>query len=406
MKKNVLFMIPILGIGNIQVNNSNFIINKLESVEEITNYLFSKIDVLSNKLKELNEEVNIKSLNVHDIQIEDYNYNDKGKLIVFNDNNGYMVIGDKFKLYDLKLLENNPFEHIEYDELVFNTINGYSYIENNEIFPINNGIALVNNQIYDGQEKYGDGAIKDPSKYIISRYGNDYTLKSEGSLNGSVLHYMNNRNQTNYSCYLTNKDGLRYGEENCGLVSAYICIDYIMKRYYSSLIDSTSTRYYDPKIEEKEYYDKKLKDSNVEACSLTKENLYFVTRKKAFEVKNAPEGLSLWDSSTIIEKAFEEYDMTINYIEEVKWAKYALEYYKEIDKGRPLLWSPLSSDTYGSHTMAASGYKYYFKNEKWWIFNNSSTIALVEVQDGWCDYTRYFDLNAYTGFGGFARWGI
>lgn len=399
MKKNILFMIPILGISNVQVNNSNFIIDEFDSSEKIVNYLSSKIDILNDKLKEINDEIDIKSFKSYDIKIKDLDYSGDGKLIVFNDNNGYMVIGDKFKLYDLKLLENNPFDYIECDKLSFNTIGGYSYIKDNEEYSVNNDISLIDDIKYEGQDLSGDGAIKDTDKYIVSRYGTGFNLAKEGSVNGSVIQNMKNRNQYNYSVYTTSEKG----EANCGLVSAYICIDYIAKTYFSSEFDCYSKRTYNPKVEEKSIYESKIKNFSVNSENLTKENLYFTTRKKCIELYGKVEDLSLFESSGIIENVIGD----INYVEEVNWANYAFEFYKEIDSHRPLLWSTLSSETYGSHTMAVSGYKYYSKNDKWWIFDKVKTISFAEIQDGWGKETRYFDLNAYSGkIGGFARWKI
>ena len=50
--------------------------------------------------------------------------------------------------------------------------------------------------------------------------------------------------------------------------------------------------------------------------------------------------------------------------------------------------------------MAGCGYKIYCKTSGWWLFKSTSYKYFYEIRDGHSSLPRYFDLSAWSGFGG------
>lgn len=82
---------------------------------------------------------------------------------------------------------------------------------------------------------------------------------------------------------------------------------------------------------------------------------------------------------------------------QVFWGLYADKGIKKLDNNYPLLWST-SSGTYGSHTMAVCGYKYYSKTSGWWIFKVTSYKLFYELRDGHSTDPRFYDILGHVGF--------
>ena len=72
-------------------------------------------------------------------------------------------------------------------------------------------------------------------------------------------------------------------------------------------------------------------------------------------------------------------------------------HYDLLHFGLPLLWST-SSGTYGSHTMAVCGFKYYSKTTSWWTFSSTNYVLFYELRDGHSTQPRFFDMTGHYGF--------
>lgn len=79
------------------------------------------------------------------------------------------------------------------------------------------------------------------------------------------------------------------------------------------------------------------------------------------------------------------------------WGAYAEDGTKEINDGRPLVWST-KNGTYGSHTMAVCGYAHYHKVINFWFFTVIFERLFYKIQDGWDSAPRYYDMSGYVGF--------
>ena len=91
--------------------------------------------------------------------------------------------------------------------------------------------------------------------------------------------------------------------------------------------------------------------------------LYTTVRKHVdSKYKHVNDGGSIYNTSEIIEYTAKYYNHKVNAKEHVSWGLYADKGTKKLDNNYPLLWST-SSGTYGSHTMAVCGYKYYSKHQ-------------------------------------------
>ena len=107
----------------------------------------------------------------------------------------------------------------------------------------------------------------------------------------------------------------------------------------------------------------------------------------------------LIETSEIIEVIANKYGYNIDAKEHYDWANYYSSGCKEIDNGKPLLWST-STGTYGSHTMAVCGYKTFEKKTGWWIFQSVDTKVFYELRDGHSPSARYYDMSGHIGFAG------
>lgn len=360
------------------------------------------------------------------ITVHDGDDESEGFFLDFNEKNGYAIVGNDYNLLDFEIRGSSPFEGISSESHHFSKSAGYFYKnQSGEIISINSKNNTSSNAIYedikkkhyDGQEENarGCGMIVNTDDYIYSKYGSGWKLGLNNTLD------MDGFIQPELSCYTTNKhiDDSIHGlsEGNCWMVSAYNVLQYMQKHKWTKMPSAHDKVDFIPRNDERRtyltYFDengnnksKKLyyKDGSFASYKYTLSNeifkfpkLYTEVRKFVSERYARVDGGSIFRTSKIIENIAYKYGYNVNAKEHIFWGLYADKGVKKIDSGYPLLWST-SSGTYGSHTMAVCGYKYYYKTCGWWIFKYTKFKLFYELRDGHSENARYYDISGHIGF--------
>ncbi len=376
----------------------------IDSSYETAEYIESHIDTVKELFIELGFDDSIKSVDKsYKIIIDDMNEIIEGVLLDFNDDNGYLLIGDKASIYDYEITGPSPLEGFtEFDsQIYYLPLSGYHFLIDGQLVPINSDENDFEHTPlstpYAGQELDGAGGIVTTYTYVDDRYGDGYLLYQS-----HFLTYSTNHDMGDLSVYFHNVNGLLYTEGNCGLVAPFNVMNYFStKSTYANLPDYTDRVTYNPIYHEWDvYYEKMIESSEYQLNSnLTNfPELYISARTNTYDQYGRVESFTIGQSSAIIEMTMDEYGYDINFRESITWG--AFNYKERLDDNKPLMWST-STNTYGSHTMAVFGYKTYRKATQvlWWT--EYDYVYLIQLSDGWVTYMRYMDLNAYVGFAAF-----
>lgn len=372
-----------------------------------------------------------------DITIEDCGTTYNGVFLDFDSDNGYAVIGGNYMLYDFVISGESPYLNIGAKSTIYkySTSNGYMYLSNGVYLSVNLDNLWNSNDSnhqfydkhYDGQDSdsTGCGNIIRPDNYIKDRYGDGWSLEKRKSLG------MNGHRQLSLSCYYENKiskdksTGIEnvetYSEGNCWFVSVYNVLRYMGNSQWFNLPSYGNMVSYNPVVSEPNLYSKYYDNSgnNITKKLYYNNNTSFVyqhyLRQPTFnfnklytdirELVNAKykkvDGGTISESCAIIERIAQKYNYSVDALEHFDWVNYVNSVANRIDQSIPSLWST-SNDTYGSHTMAVCGYRFYTKTTGWWIFKTKETKALFEIKDGWSEDSRFYDVSGHTGFSAIA----
>ncbi|MDE7297137.1 MAG: hypothetical protein K2N84_07735 [Clostridia bacterium] len=351
----------------------------------------------------------------------------EGVFMDFDNDNGYAVIGCDYEFLDFVTLGASPYADIKSEEYYYSSATGYYYLCKDEYLSVdvdNNAeedyfYENDNAKHYDGQEKdkKGCGKIIDTDLYVKDKYGSGWSLGNHASLP------MRGYTQWDLSCYrkhIIEKDTLSSStssEGNCWAVSAYNVLQYMADTKWTDMPQQTDIANYTPSTDEPKiyskyfdstgknktkllYYNNKKSSTNewfLVSYSRSFPELYTIVRKHVNDKYKKIESGSIYNTSEIIEYTAKYYKHNVNAKEHVAWGGYANAATKKLDDGYPLLWST-SSGTYGSHTMAVCGYKYYTKTSGWWIFKSTKYKLFFELRDGHSTAPRFFDLSGHVGF--------
>ena len=369
--------------------------------------------------------------NSFEININDCGRDTDGFFLDFDSDNGYAVVGDNYTLYDFQTSGASPFANISSNSYLYSSSYGYFYFVGDEYLSVkdvnNQNINLLNNQPagehYAGQPdgSSGCGDIDSPRDYVYDKYGSGWALDKHKSLK------MDGYLQYGLSCYFKHKieknktTGAEsvetYSEGNCWFISALNVLRYMQQTKWTRMPSKSMTLPYTPSFAEpnlySKFYDesgnnktKKLYYNNgaswvyerfVGQSTFTFERLYIDIRNLINEKYKKVDGGIINETSAIIERIAKKYDYTVNAQEYSAWSSHVDEVANKIDSSIPSLWST-SCDTYGSHTMAVCGYRYYTRTTGWWVFQKKETKVLFEIRDGWSNEPKFFDMSGYQGF--------
>lgn len=423
-----IFLAILIENGYIGVNENNikeYINNNPNDISLFIENNFSKVVSKYNKSFDTKPWDASYIENKFEIIVNDAQETYTGVFLDFDKDNGYAVVGYDYSFLDFQTIGDSPFKNIKASEYYYYSTKGYFYNDESKIKSVNDqdnikqesDYNFICGKHYDGQEenKTGCGKIKDTDLYIKSKYGDGWSLDKSKSLN------MKGYEQDDLSCYrenrIENDSASGYSEANCWMVSAYTVLQYMQKFKWTTMPSDSKTVTYYPSISEKNVYSKyydnngnnktkeltynggksKVHQYELKSSSFTFSELYSEVRKHVSDKFSKVEGGTIWETSDIIEYIADKYGYKVNSNEHVVWALYMDAGTMKLDSGYPLLWST-SNDTYGSHTMAVCGYKYYSKTEGWWIFKNTQKKLFYELRDGHTTEARFYDMTDHVGF--------
>lgn len=417
-------------IGTSSVNKDNIKEYLPSDSVSVSNFIEENFQTFVNKYNEAsNQEWKATYIeNRFIITINECGNEYQGTFLDFDLECGYAVVGNDYNFLDFVTFGNSPYKDIESESYYFSSTNGYYYFQENHYVSVKNDdtdsesffIENVATKHYVGQEEYatGCGKITDTNKYVKSKYGTGWKLHKSKSLS------MKGYTQWDYSCYRKNyiKNDLlstsTISEGNCWVISAYNVLQYMAETHWLNMPKGSEKVIYTPSKDEPNIYSKYYDSNGNNKSKLLYYNngkssvheyflvesarefpkLYTIVRKHVDKkYKQIDNGGTISDTSEIIEYTANYYNHKINAKEHVFWGPYADKGTNKIDNNYPLLWST-SSGTYGSHTMAVCGYKYYSKTSGWWIFKVTYYKLFYELRDGHAEDPRYFDISGHVGF--------
>ena len=428
----VLILIIILNnLGIIGVDESNIGEYVSSDASTVANFIEDNFDSFVNEYKNTtNETWNASSIEKRlSIVIDECGDVYDGVFLDFDGDNGYAVVGKDYEMLDFSTIGESPFKDISSAVYYYSASTGYSYLNGNSYLSIdesNNAeedffIETENSKHYNGQEENakGCGKIHDTDLYVKDRYGSGWTLCSNKTKSLPMTGYT----QWNMSCYRKysiENDKLSsttWSEGNCWVISAYNVLQYMAENKWTNMPKRSNTVSYTPLADEPYIYSKYFDSNGNNKTKLLYYNggkssiheyflvdkvlsfpkLYTEIRKHVNAKYKKIESGSIYRTSEIIEYIANKYNHKTDAQEHISWKSYADTSTKKISDGYPLLWST-SNDTYGSHTMAVCGYKYYKKTSGWWIFKTTSYKLFYELRDGHSSSPRFYDISGHVGF--------
>ena len=414
----IFILVAILNsMGNTEVNETNiknFILPDCISTADFIEDHFLRF------VNEYNKVVDDENMLLNATYIEDRknvtNITDNTKAVYldFNDDNGYAVIGNDYKMLDFAtsgdlyyLKEKDNLLFSEYDGFVYETDYGYarydfSYPEEDYWNEVSYG-RFYNGQ-YQGKGQ-GSGFIINPEDYITDRYGYGYLAMIPMKLYGNSNVY-----QKDYNFY-TSSDGSSEG--NCTLSAMLGIMQYL--RDYKSMnliprgmvkINPKNDSFYNS-LKSQQFTDRENDVPKIYATIRQKEINYGYTHKStpwtSINMANVyMDVMKEFGYTTNIYKRYARLELVWSFESHVK---------REIDAGFPIMWNT-GRGQYGSHSMVVKGYQQFFKEYRIWFIKWRDYKNLMILNDNWRDPgagDRYFDLDAYgrnlinEGFGTFLR---
>ena len=330
-----------------------------------------------------------------------------GIYLDFNDSNGYMIVIDD---YGVVAFENKG--DLEYlkgaDKCYYSITDKFVYFnDDGSIVPYEPQPVLTEEEWnemllekkYAGQELAGDGAITDTNQYVKDKYGSNYKVYQSKSLYG--FRYMR---QYRLSMYYEWKNGSKYSEGNCTLSSIYALMNYLQSSgKYPKLPAYNQETSYNAKNDA--FYKTYANKSNFDIeTPKSLPNLYLSIRNYA--VKNhgyKVSGTNPFNIGSIIKGVAKEYGYNSIKTSHILIWSFDGQVVSEIDAGYPTIWNCANSSTYGSHSLVVTGYKQYRKTTTILGINFYSYVSLMQVNDNWTTYARYFDFTNYGAFGSFVK---
>lgn len=310
---------------------------------------------------------------------------ENGYFVDFNDDNGYITVGNNFSIYDLSFESESVAKDGVLDNFEYSVHDGYNY-EGKEIltFDIENE-QFYHPSDYDGTDS--DGKITDLPKYVADRYGTGYLLYA-----AKRVTTMSGEDQYDRSVYIQSKNGSSYSEGNCGLISVANYLKYLRYNRNYINIPYDTTEAYNPQTSEVSLFNSKSSDSSytVRNPKVMPTALADI-RREAYRINGGPEGLTVWQSKDLLNFAMQRYGYSLRFNTIEVWSYSTVT--SRIDNNKALLWSVLWQEVYGNHTMFVSGYQTYRKASQFLWWTNYDYREFFVLKDGHDAADRYYDFN-------------
>lgn len=357
-------------------------------------------------VKNYQEETDDYTFNPNSIEKEHKVYivdqGEYGTFFDFDKENGYMIIGNDYEIYDIK--SSGQLDYFEkYKNVAFSKIDGYGFMKGEEFIPFTS-LDVVRTKRSEPKKKYdvdkytkfGEfSKIVDYKYYMNNRYGSSYKLvKSYLTTHSDYFTYQND-----YSIYGVDS----HGEGNCAVTSMYksLYLGYFKfdLRKYAGF--SSTNKKYNASINDSFYYDlignpKKYGYSNIR--DLSKSNYYpetyleirnWLAKNKGYRVGGA--GVSEIKSCL---KAIIKNKAKYLVSPKSKHDPSHNELIKMVDTSCFPLFN-VEDDVWGEHSMVVTGYLKYEKKKKILFFTITNSVLLLQISDHHRSFPVYIDYDKY-----------
>ncbi|MCR5693212.1 MAG: hypothetical protein K6G74_04525 [Bacilli bacterium] len=331
-----------------------------------------------------------------------------------NGDEGYLVLGDDFKIFDYRPNADLNKEAKECD-LNYNPINRSFYSGNKQLnitteTQLGPNSCLRQNTIDD--KGCGEIEADNLQDYVDEKFAGG-TVDDEYSLP------ITRQSQMDLSVYWREKreDNVLKGytsEGNCWLSASYTIFHYLVNtsQYKDSIFslfpkEENKTIYYPNKQEPSAYkwvfdnldHFRVFINPYGEFAAKEFDGLYIDLRKAGIDLDpSSPiKGLTTNQSVTQMEKVASSYGLSsFDASVETNYNAYTgTDDFKQFIKdGKPLFFASHGS-TYDNHAMAVSGYKHYKRTVKVLFWDKIEWATFLEIGDGWSTSVRYFDITRY-----------
>ncbi len=352
-------------------------------------YIQNNLDEINDYANSNGYSVNITHSYLQPILIFNGESYEEGYFIDFNDDNGYITVGNDFSIYDISFERESVAADGILNNFEFSIHDGYDYdrkiVETMDI----ETAEFYNPSNYDGTDS--QGKITNLPDYVKDKYGSGYSLYA-----GKRVTTMSGERQSTQSVYIHYKDGIYYSEGNCGLISASNYLKYLYTNREFTNIPYNSYEYYYPQVNEVNLFNARNSDS-----SYTVSNPKYMRtaladiRREAYRINGGPEGLTVWESRDLLNHAMSRYGYSTRFKIIEIWSYSTVT--SRINNNQALLWSVLGHNVYNDYTMFVSGYQTYKKEGKflWWITYDYKEFFVLK--DGHSSADRYYDFNGPNG---------
>lgn len=353
-------------------------------------------------------------------------------LVDFSGDNGYILIDAEFRVYSFSFEGSAPSSDEEKGKLVYVIPGAFLYEKEGEYLPLDEEDAdeleklenLTVSEHYEGQidGAEGCGKIFDTDAYMNDRFGDKWKLYAVNSLEVKGF------TQYKLSCYETIRaDGSRWSEGNCWLCAPFIVLQYFADnpfpmengKYLETGFPSDEARVpYIPSLDEPKIYALTVDANGGNMSPLVKNanGEYIHTRNLISDEFDFPliwtdmrrvtnslwgeiDGKNVSDTRTMLEVTSGRlgFDLDTSLHLNGIFGKYLA--IKSVNRGLPFIFTT-ADGTYGSHTMAACGYKVYVRELKLWRFSFLQFKIFYELRDGHTVSPVYYDVTSYKGLCG------
>ena len=338
------------------------------------------------------------------VSIEESDLN--ATLYDFNDDEGYMLLGDNYQIFDFKAGVDLLPEYKYCDDLVFNNVSKtYKNAESNKTSNVDltgERQEDIKNEKNGASYSHGEGKIE---SYELQSYLNEYF---SGSTLDSYYSVSMRRNlQYDISIYYKGTSS----EGNCWLCASYTGLSHLMfdsvysTSMYGGFKSKKNTVIYNPKTQELNTYNF-AKSKNYTPCDGASGNpsmksvttLYRDLRKKSlsYDYKAPIEGLTIDNTVKAINNTMKDYGCSIRAVKDTNYNAYTgTEAFKDYFRAGKVALFDTDGGTYGQHLMAVSGFRHYRREKQFLFWSYTEWKTFLEVGDGHSTSVRYFDITRY-----------
>lgn len=422
MKKALLFisLLSTLISGGIAHDNNYAKAAKIDiEVEQeqiitstaVASYIMNNLNLLNQVRDENGFHTAVYSAEISDILIDAYYEPEllEGKLLDFDGDKGYLVVGPNNRYYCLAFVGNPPYNAFTSGTKVYETRLGFQYITDmgdtitlGDEHKYNKQDDYENEPAYAGQDGAGECRITNPDAYIADRYGNSDVVEYMG---GKSIAYGNAYQMIGYtaeklSFYQKEVNGVTTYPDMSNYCIAFSIIEYIAYAQRNGAWISDVSNNYLASVSEKTYYDTQVANGYTSILRKIKgkQRTY---RSHVINTYGSDTNadIGIYQVKDLIPSQFDE-SAGVTVSKRYTWRNFMISKRQDyMDLNYPAILDARDTKMYGDHIFAVCGYKRYDKDEGTiGIVGEITVIFLIEVMDGMMlngQYSTYFDSNRH-----------